>query len=255
MHLTLKLIGIIVVACIGTGNDPCNTPPYTLQAFLAPGKFTSYPCVNELGKPPRHRAYIRIHQAVQPGTNWPGVQSCSEGPNCFLYPLNTHDAIYIDGVSNGSGMTAPFLESSLISWSQLEPGTLLSPAAAQSAAASIAIRSGAVENHTGKNGMIYAEGNFDLPNPTLRIIAEGTNRQIVLRGDAEVDLINLEPIAARGIDVLGTTAHTPHPEHFFLHYLLAKDKPTDCKAPKETTPSEEEPNLGASVFCSNSNYP
>jgi hypothetical protein len=251
MHLTLKLIGIIVVACIADGNNPCKT----LQAFVAPGKYASYPCVNKLADPPRHHAYVRIHQTAQTGTNWPGVQSCSEGPTCFLYPLQTHDAIYIDGVSNGTGMTQPFLESSAISWSQLEPGVLLSPYAAQNAAASISIRSGVVENHAAKNGMIYAEGNFDLPNQTLRIIAEGTNRQIVLRGDAEIDIINLEPVAARGVDVLGTHAHTPHPEHFFLHYLLATAPPTDCKAPPLPLVPPEDNDLGASVFCSNSNYP
>ena len=255
MHLTLKLIGIIVVACIGTGNDPCHQAPYTLQAFLPPGTFSSYPCVHELAKPPRHSAYIRIHQTAQQGTNWPGVQSCSEGPNCFLYPLNTHDAIYIDGVSNGSGMTDPFLQSSDIKWSELVYGTLLSPDAAQKSAASMSIRSGVVKNRSGDNGMIYAEGHFDLPNPTLRIIAEGTNRQIVLHGDADVDIVNLEPIAARGANILGTHAHRPRAEHFFLHYLLAKDKPIDCKAPEEPPAPKREPTLGASIFCSNSNYP
>jgi len=266
MQLIIRFIGIVTMACLGTGDKPCEKSPYAVRAYLPNGKQIVHPCSAEpaLFVVP-HFGFIRIHvDADKDNTVWRKSEraACSDNDNggtCHAFRLREHEVNKIKGVTDGSGMDAPFKENSILSWSSYVPSTLGSHATEVSLATML-VNAGKVETKHFDNGMFYAEGTFTIADEDLVIAIDGSKRKITIPKAAveaapiTVDIVNLEPMQA-----LGRPGDKPdHPDtdfhHFFLHYTLADTPPSKCDGPKPD-PQGSGPDLGASIACSNSNYP
>src|SRR6266850_2554301 len=188
MTFILRFIGIVTIACIGTGNNPCAMSPYGLRAYLPDGRGPHQPCFSAEVTPP-HQAFIRVKNADEVSYNWTGRLKCFDQTNCHLYPLQEHDVIYVDGISNGSGMNAPFTENPIIQWATLEPGSMLANDAIDRSFATMAIMAGTAKTESLKpNEMIITTGTFTVPGPTVRVTIYGTNRYVEVNGNSTVDI-------------------------------------------------------------------
>jgi hypothetical protein len=247
----IRWIGIIILACVGNGNDPCSTRPYGLAIYIPNGTTNLRPCLSN-EETPKHSAYIRVQSAIS-SFNWPGRKRCTDGSPCWLFPLHKKDVIRVAGVVDGSGMSARFSPNPLISWKTYVHEKLANDAAANSFATML-VTNGTVKTANLDNGMIIAEGSFPVTGSTVRIVISGTNRYIVVPANSTIDIVNLPRTVAAG--VIDTVDHTPHLEHFYLHYALAEKKPATCKGPEpEMAPDKEGFDLVGAIACSNSNYP
>lgn len=249
MTFILRLIGIITVACIGR-NDPCNTAPYGLGVYVADGRSSRTPCKTNEVTPP-HGAYIRVRSTVS--GHWPGRLPCHDGTPCWLYPLSEGDVIRIPGVIDGNGMSAPFEPTPAVQWSTWVPDKLAADVI-QRSLASLTITAGKVKSYAFCNGMVYTKGKFLTTGSTVRIIASGTNRYLVVPANSTVDILNLPRHVAQAVPE--SIDHHADPEHFYLHYTLAEQKPEECRGPRpEPAETDDEDDLVGSIACSNSMYP
>ena len=273
MHtLTLRLIGIITIACLGNGNYDCNYTPYKLQAFVANGLTRHHPCGKQASvATPVHQAFIRVETTPLFGTFWQGEElDCDDAPICRLFPLHQGDVIEIDGISNGSQLDQQFDPSKQYKWKEIyedsgmRPPVLRAPADATiHSLGSLVIAAGTwTQEPYGDDDIMITRGTFKTTAPDITISIKGTNKKIKVPTDATVDIINFPPA-----HVFGNTAmHVDHPNkrHFFLHYTLANPEPDDCLSPllDQNVPFMTKikrflkgGDLVGSLACSNSNYP
>jgi hypothetical protein len=267
MQLIIRFIGIVTIACLGVGNKPCEQAPLAVRAYLPNGKQIVHPCTADpaLFVVP-HFGFIRIHvDSDQANTVWRKSEkaACTDNDNggtCHAFRLREHEVIKIKGVTDGSGMDAAFVENSKLSWSSYVGSTTLGSHATEVSLATMLVNSGKVETLHFDNGMFYAQGTFKIADEDLVIAIDGSKRKITIpkaaveAGPITIDIVNLEQNQA-----LGRPGDKPdHPDtdfhHFFLHYMLADTLPSKCDGPKPDSQTPG-PDLGASIACSNSNYP
>lgn len=271
MDLVINLIGIITISCGGplvTGQpDPCTSNfPKKIEVFIADGRFHPNPTVCKTGNTvdpliTQHQAYIRVRGAAATTSRpWPHAMQCDDdtlGKPCVLYPV-VKRIITIEGVTDGPGVSKiDFNTYEKIRWNRIMPNLVL---ASTKVLARMTIRNGSITYQLvdGTESMIGAR--ITVPNQSGNRVIRARFQQDVLTltvpPSGTIDILNLPPDLAKA-KVMGDHADEDDCDHFFLHYMMTTTPPTkDCKLPENACKTHgPAPVAGATLACSNSNYP
>jgi hypothetical protein len=241
-----------------------------VEVLIPDGRFGAKDCKTGNGDDPTiepHEAFIRVRGARATATPaWPGAIQCSDlnhGTPCVLYPLRKR-TLTIDGLSTGDGAKFTNLDDfGDIRWGKLfkDAALPLPTISGQKRLASMTIANGEVKYDTAENMGNAIAATVTVKNVQGPVVMRATSTSNVLKLTvpitATIDILNVPRFLAIS-DFAKTHVHDDC-DHFFLHYHLSEDEPArDCPYPNDgscprvpNTP----PNAGATIACSNSNYP
>src|SRR5688572_25664252 len=247
MDLVINLIGIITLSCgdqVFGRPDPCVADfPKPIAVVIPDGRFNPTVCkegntVDPMIRP--HEAFIRVRgAAASAAPQWPRAIACSDmsaGPPCVLYPLRRHE-LTISHVTSGAGVSELknlnlFPE---IRWREQMPDLSLG---SQMRIGFMIVRNGEITYDLVPHSRGMVGATIRVKNVTGNITIRASNasgaRELVVPASASIDIINLpRSIALSDFSNLGHAHSDMDCDHFFLHYLLATDRPErDCHAPQ-----------------------
>ncbi|HVT46103.1 MAG TPA: hypothetical protein VMT00_17135 [Thermoanaerobaculia bacterium] len=255
MEILIRFIGIVTLACLGDDPSDACKGNIAMRAYLPDGSKGAIMCNQGIDA---HQAYIRISQPHTP-TNWT-PEPCDPKP-CSLYKLKG-DEIFVDYFSKGGGVSNSGNRPRKISWRNYYPHIMLDQAIAESrSAAFMDLNAGTLEMITKKGMWVGHLTLGSIPENEVVIAARGKNgvttKSIKVHKSTKItiDVVNLPPALAADhpIEPGEKHKHKPAKEHFYLHYLLARNPPTkDCKGPEPLLALESR---APDISCSNSGYP